>query len=149
MNIDESVAGSSLGARLQTSLDSKAEHKLFEYYFRQFKPKLKERLPALIPQVYLHYDPVSIKELRYAIHKSESVFPGNVWTFYCCLLAERESYLRSTASITSAPTTTNPAWTFMPRWSQPTAILVPMSLNSRRFGKKIFEVSSGPLRVAG
>jgi hypothetical protein len=85
MNIDESVAGSSLGARLQTSLDSKAEHKLFEYYFRQFKPKLKERLPALIPQVYLHYDPVSIKELRLRHPQERKRFPRQRMDFLLLL----------------------------------------------------------------
>jgi very-short-patch-repair endonuclease len=52
--------------RLKNSLDSKSppEHLLFETYFKCFHPQLKERLPALVPQVYLHYDPKTLKDLK-------------------------------------------------------------------------------------
>ena len=33
-------------------------------YYKVFKPKLGDRLPALIPQVYFHYDPKTLKELQ-------------------------------------------------------------------------------------
>jgi len=53
-----------LGTRLQSSLHYPHEKLLFDTYFKEYVPKLKERLPALIPQVYLHYDPKTLKELQ-------------------------------------------------------------------------------------
>lgn len=53
-----------LGARLQESLASDAERKLFAMYFKAYRPALGEALPALLPQVYLHYDPAIVKTLR-------------------------------------------------------------------------------------
>ena len=35
---------------------------IFETYFRRFQKKYGKNLPALIPQVYLHLDPLSQKE---------------------------------------------------------------------------------------
>jgi hypothetical protein len=43
-----------LGARLQQSL---GEKNLFGTYFKKYRPALGEGPPALLPQVYLHYDP--------------------------------------------------------------------------------------------
>lgn len=37
---------------------------MFRYYFTLFRPRLGAALPALIPQVYLHYDPATISQLR-------------------------------------------------------------------------------------
>lgn len=56
-----------LGARLQKSLSSDAEHKLFATYFKVFHPAFGETLPALLPQVYLHYDPAIVKTLRHRL----------------------------------------------------------------------------------
>lgn len=53
-----------LGARLQESLASDAERKLFATYFKAYRSTLGEALPALLPQVYLHYDPAVVKTLR-------------------------------------------------------------------------------------
>jgi len=53
-----------LGLRLRASLASDAERSLFDTYFRLYRPKLGNSLPALIPQVYLHYDPAIVKLLR-------------------------------------------------------------------------------------
>ncbi len=53
-----------LGARLQESLASDAERKLFATYFKAYRSVLGEALPALLPQVYLHYDPAVVKTLR-------------------------------------------------------------------------------------
>jgi|SRR5215510_940720 len=47
---------------LKESLASPPEQMLFYNYFRFFS-KLEDRLPALIPQVYVHYDPLTMKEL--------------------------------------------------------------------------------------
>jgi hypothetical protein len=55
----------SLGKRLRASLASDAERRLFDAYFRLYRPKLAAALPALIPQVYLHYDPAVVKLLRH------------------------------------------------------------------------------------
>ena len=50
------------GLRLRASLQSEPECMLFDTYFREYKKKFGDRLPALIPQVYLHYDPRSRNE---------------------------------------------------------------------------------------
>ncbi len=48
--------------RLRDSLDSKPE-KIFLYvYFKYYRNKEKKDVPALIPQVQLHYDPRTIKQ---------------------------------------------------------------------------------------
>jgi very-short-patch-repair endonuclease len=56
-----------LGARLQESLASDAERKLFATYFKAHRLVLGEALPALLPQVYLHYDPAVVKTLRHRL----------------------------------------------------------------------------------
>lgn len=56
----------SLYERLQNSLspDSLPEKLLFRTYFEAFRNLLGEKLPALLPQVYLHYDPYTIRKLN-------------------------------------------------------------------------------------
>ena len=61
---DEAAARRSLGARLQASLASPPEKELFAAYFRLYSERLADRLPALLPQVYLHYDPATRRQLR-------------------------------------------------------------------------------------
>lgn len=56
-----------LGARLQESLASDAEKKFFATYFKTYRSTLGEALPALLPQVYLHYDPAVVKTLRHRL----------------------------------------------------------------------------------
>ena len=41
------------------------EKLLFETYYRTFKD-LGPKLPALLPQVYLHYDPRTVERSRFA-----------------------------------------------------------------------------------
>lgn len=53
-----------LADRLLASTGSEPEKMLFKAYFKAYRVTLKERLPALLPQVYLHYDPVTVGELR-------------------------------------------------------------------------------------
>lgn len=55
---------SELYKRLHESLASPPEKFLFRSYFKTFRRVLDEQLPALIPQVYLHYDPKTVKELK-------------------------------------------------------------------------------------
>jgi len=51
--------------RLKISLgDNHPENILFNTYYSYCYGKLKEKLPALIPQVYLHYDPYTSKQLK-------------------------------------------------------------------------------------
>lgn len=51
--------------RLKISLgDNHPEKILLDTYYSYFWEKLKEKLPALIPQVYLHYDPYTSKQLK-------------------------------------------------------------------------------------
>ncbi len=45
------------GFRLRESLQSEPEKLLFDTYFKYFRRKYGKNLPALLPQVYLHYDP--------------------------------------------------------------------------------------------
>lgn len=60
----DSDTAKSLAKRLWPSLDSLGEKNLFKEYFRTMKPRMKGALPALIPQVYLHYDPKTVRQLR-------------------------------------------------------------------------------------
>lgn len=53
-----------LYSRLAESLASPAEKFLFRTYFKIFRSELGDQLPALIPQVYLHYDPYTIAQLK-------------------------------------------------------------------------------------
>jgi len=48
--------------RLAESLGSDAEKRFFRLYFEILRDPMKEKLPAIIPQVYLHYDPYTIRE---------------------------------------------------------------------------------------
>lgn len=48
--------------RLISSMDSEPERIVYKNYFHFFRNQLKEKLPALIPQVYLHYDPYTMKQ---------------------------------------------------------------------------------------
>lgn len=50
--------------RLAESLSSEPEKLLLRTYFKGFRTALRDRLPALIPQVYLHYDPYTIAQLQ-------------------------------------------------------------------------------------
>jgi very-short-patch-repair endonuclease len=56
-----------LGKRLQESLASAAERKVFATYFKAYRTSLGDALPALLPQVYLHYDPAVVKTLRHRL----------------------------------------------------------------------------------
>jgi very-short-patch-repair endonuclease len=47
--------------RLRRSLASEPEKRLFTQYFRRWRTTLGDSLPALLPQVYLHYDPLAMK----------------------------------------------------------------------------------------
>lgn len=50
--------------RLASSLGSEPEKIVFETYFATIRPIFKDKNPpALVPQVYLHYDPYTIKQL--------------------------------------------------------------------------------------
>lgn len=51
-------------SRLRDSLASPPERFLFYTYFKVFRSIYGHRLPALVPQVYLHYDPYTIAHLR-------------------------------------------------------------------------------------
>lgn len=53
-----------LYSRLFRSLSSPPEKLLHRSYFKFFRSALGERLPALLPQVYLHYDPYTMFQLQ-------------------------------------------------------------------------------------
>lgn len=50
--------------RLKQSLDSQAEIILFTTYFKRLRREFGKSFLALVPQVYLHYDQKTIKELQ-------------------------------------------------------------------------------------
>ena len=55
----------SLGQRLLESMpDSVPERCLFEAYFTELRPIYGANLPAMIPQVYVHYDPMTVSMLK-------------------------------------------------------------------------------------
>jgi very-short-patch-repair endonuclease len=53
-----------LFCRLKQSITSEPEKILFTAYYKEFGKLSNGEIPALIPQVYLHYDPYSLKQLR-------------------------------------------------------------------------------------
>ena len=61
---EDDQAERSLYSRLKASLASKPEEIVFFTYFKEFRTRVGEKLPALVPQVYLHYDPKTLKELQ-------------------------------------------------------------------------------------
>ena len=61
INIDPNLT---LRKRLIDCLDSPPEQLFFKSYFSLFQAKLGEKLPALIPQVYIAYDPMRAKDLE-------------------------------------------------------------------------------------
>jgi very-short-patch-repair endonuclease len=62
MGAKDKAVARALYRRLKRSLASPPEHQLFERYFKVWVPRLGDRLPALVPQVYLHYDPLTVKQ---------------------------------------------------------------------------------------
>lgn len=63
-NLERKAQELRLYQRLAASLASQPERMLFRTYFNQFRYNLDGNLPALIPQVYLHYDPKTINQLQ-------------------------------------------------------------------------------------
>ena len=63
-SIDILEARKSFGERLLQSIpaNSPGEQAIFRSYFKSFAERLGDKLPALIPQVYLHYDPLTQRE---------------------------------------------------------------------------------------
>jgi hypothetical protein len=59
-NPDE--AGRALYGRLEQSLDSEPEKILMRQSFKTLRGPLGDKLAALVPQVYLHYDPYTVRE---------------------------------------------------------------------------------------
>jgi hypothetical protein len=64
LNPDDVGTRRNLADRLMASLDEGPERWLFSAYFKSFRKLLGDALPALVPQVYLHYDPLTLRELR-------------------------------------------------------------------------------------
>ncbi len=53
-----------LYGRLAKTLASEPERLFFKTYFKDIRTAFRHQLPALIPQVYLHYDPYTMHQLR-------------------------------------------------------------------------------------
>jgi hypothetical protein len=62
-NLSELDQSRDLYRRLALSLGSEPEKNLFKAYFDNMHKKYDVNLPALIPQVYLHYDPYTVERL--------------------------------------------------------------------------------------
>lgn len=60
---DRTESSQQLYKRLYGTLANKPEKTLFKVYFETLHDRLGDKLPALIPQVYLHYDPFTAKQL--------------------------------------------------------------------------------------
>ncbi|MCC2321264.1 hypothetical protein [Cellulomonas xiejunii] len=60
--IDDLTIGRQLHKRFRESLDSQAEQVVFDAYATRYKSSFD--IPALIPQVYLHYDPYNQRTRR-------------------------------------------------------------------------------------
>lgn len=63
--VDGTEGSKMLYRRLRQSVigtNSPGEYAIFHGYYERFSKKLGERLPALVPQVYLHYDPYTRRE---------------------------------------------------------------------------------------
>jgi len=63
--VDGTEGSKMLYTRLRESVigaQSAGEYAIFHGYYKRFSKLLGERLPALIPQVYLHYDPYTRRE---------------------------------------------------------------------------------------
>jgi hypothetical protein len=58
---DAEQSRKALGDRLRQALpkNSPGEITIFRVYFEEYRNRLAEKLPALLPQVYLHYDPLN------------------------------------------------------------------------------------------
>lgn len=63
-NLNEQNIDKELYIRLYKTLDKALEQPFFNHYYKLFKDELGGKLPALIPQVYLHYDPKTIAQLK-------------------------------------------------------------------------------------
>ncbi|WP_117334387.1 hypothetical protein [Paraburkholderia sp. DHOC27] len=64
-HVDDTEGSKMLYRRLRQSVigtNSPGEYALFHGYYERFSKTLGEKLPALIPQVYLHYDPYTRRE---------------------------------------------------------------------------------------
>ncbi len=57
---DDRAVGLDLHDRLRSSLDSSVEQVVFDAYQRRYR-SLGFKIPALVPQVYLHYDPYTAR----------------------------------------------------------------------------------------
>jgi very-short-patch-repair endonuclease len=66
-NTKENTIRQDLGNRLRSSLQEGPEKLFFDTYFKHFLPLYKSNLPALLPQVYLHYDPRSKNERGFPV----------------------------------------------------------------------------------
>jgi hypothetical protein len=86
---DSAEPAKSLGARLHQSLGSDGERNLFTAYFKGFRDRMGPALPALIPQVYLHYDPATMKQLRDRLPSNRLVLPRQRMDFLL-LLPQRQ-----------------------------------------------------------
>ena len=62
--VNDADARKALGMRLLAAVGSPPEKLIFTAYFQRWAPMLRARLPALLPQVYLHYDPATVKQLH-------------------------------------------------------------------------------------
>lgn len=92
--------GIDLHGRLRASLgDNPAERRVFDAYATRYKDEQFD-VPALIPQVYLHFDPATQLARRTA-GRAAAHWHGNGWTSSSCSPAGTASSSKSTGSSTT------------------------------------------------
>jgi hypothetical protein len=104
--------------RLASSLASPPETLLFRTYAKRLVTD--RTAPALLPQVYLHYDPY----LRGILDSGRRRSSVSGWTFYCCCPNGVESFSKSMANTTMRLLTGKRAPAVMPRWCARTVACV-------------------------
>lgn len=95
--------------RLEASLDPAIERPFLFQYLRQYRKRLDARLPALVPQVYLHYDPLTVGQRARAAARAPGGdgIPSSAsgWISSSCCRRATASSSNSTASSTMPPVT--------------------------------------------
>ena len=100
---DARTLGLSLYRRLARSLDNDAEMLVFRTYCKRYSSGSFD-VPALIPQVYLHYDPHAPPTRA----PTRRRWPASAWTSSCCCAGAAAWSSRSTAGSTTPGATVPP-----------------------------------------
>jgi len=106
----------SLYLRLKASLASPPEQLFFRTYFKTFHNDLGHQLPGLVPQVYLHYDPYTLK-----MHGGAGRLPRQRMDFLLLLSSRERVVIEIDGKQHYAAMTVSRNHVATPKWCQPTA----------------------------